>query len=159
MIKATLSIVSVGMFIVAQCGTSREFVEFYKLPESEQTRQFAKFPIEKQIDFHLQAMSMEPPEMKFAQIIADQGDIIIPPVLARLKTDRHDRRTLDYMLIFKEFCRRRNCEQTNPQLLSDLEKEIVRIEDPFWREKAEKDIALMRGAPVPFPTVTTTRPK
>jgi hypothetical protein len=159
MIKATLSIISIGMVVFAHCGASPEFVEFYKLPESEQTRRFTKFSIEKQIDFHLQAMSMEPPEMKFAQIIADEGDVIIQPVLGRLKADRHDRRTLDYMLIFKEFCRRRDCVRTNQQLLSDLQKEIAKIEDPFWRELAQKDLALMKGSPLSFPTVPPTTPR
>jgi hypothetical protein len=153
MIKSVFMCVLGLVMAISNCSASREFMEFYKLPNDQQEEQFRKFPIQKQIDFHIQAMSLEPPEMKFAQLIANRGESVISPVLARLKTDRHDRRLLDYMLIFKDFCRERSCIRDYPKLIDELQTETPKIEDPFWREKAESDLEIIKGAPVPFPKV------
>src|SRR5688500_13122236 len=81
--------------LLFNCGASEEFESFYRLHPEERERQFVAFPLDKQIDFHLMAMSREPPDYSFSPMIARSGDVIVPRLLKRLRTEQADYRKAD----------------------------------------------------------------
>lgn len=63
-----------------------EYRPFFDLPRRERVREFANFPIERQVDYYLVGvMYREPPEPGLNLVIARQGPAAIPALLRRLK--------------------------------------------------------------------------
>ena len=137
--------------ILIGCNLPKDFIDFYNLPKDKRALQFASLPIDKQIDYHLYAMSMEPPDFTFSEEIAKNGNRIIPPVLYRLKIEKRDRKKVDLLVILKDLCRNENCRNAEPSFFTEVENEVSKMHDPEWRRMAEESLSYIKGNPVPFP--------
>lgn len=135
------------------CSVPKEFFEFYELPEEERSRVFREFPIDKQIDYPLYAMLREPPDFTFSEEIAREGDVIVPAVLRRLRDEKADYRKVDILYIVWEFCHLNNCKENRPDIIVEVEREVLNIHGPARRRMAERSLSIMKGNPAPLPQV------
>lgn len=125
-VKLSLIFVVTFLLQVGGCSYSQDYIDFSKLPRNQQTQELLKLPIDKQIDYHLNAMTREPPDRRLGENIASQGDKIIPDVLRRLKSEKDDYQKANVIEIFDELCLKQNCSQTHPELITQISEEISR---------------------------------
>jgi hypothetical protein len=138
------------LFLLEGCNYPKEFTDFYNLPGEKQIEVLKSLPIDKQIDFHLYAMSREPPDRRFAEDIALQGDKIIPDVLRRFKEENEDYNKNSILEIFYELCRKQKCSESHPEVIRQIEEEITKMKDAGWQKTAQIYLPSIKGESKPF---------
>ena len=95
---------AIGLFycsLCAGCRATEECKAFTDLSREQQRVEFRTFSIEKQLDIYLCAMKAKPPDLSFAQYVADRGEEVIPIVIAKMKTVRKEVEQEDLIYILE----------------------------------------------------------
>lgn len=137
MSEVKLAIIAVALAVAtgsSWCGPPPECRPFLALARDEQVAQFRGYPAEKQLDAYLCTMRQEPPDLSFADLIADRGPDVIPPVVQRLKsTDSEgDKGNLIYLL---EVMSERGYLRDRTDVVAEISQSIDTMKSPGAREE------------------------
>ncbi len=127
----------------------REHDWFLALDPSQQALALARQPVEAQIDLYLAEMLYgHPPRLRLADALAENGPLLVDPVLARLRAD--DDELVDVHLIYA-LARAQELKRADVRSDSNnmrvIEEAVTSMVDPRWREIARRDVQRIRNAP------------
>jgi len=138
------------------CSYPDDYVEFRKLPPDQQTAQFKQLPIDKQIDYYFYDQAHEPPRMGYGELIASQGESVLPDLLRRLKAEPAEYRQYDLLLVIETMHRKFLPLDKNKEVIETVEKTVNEMKDPAWQSSSRRSLEIIRNSPdtpVPRPRV------
>ncbi|MDA2925560.1 hypothetical protein MYX65_13085 [Acidobacteria bacterium AH-259-L09] len=134
-----------------------EYRAFFDLPLSQQHRAIHDYPLDKQLDIYLIAVTrIHPPDYAFADDIASSGKKATPILVKRLKGEQDESIQQKIIYIFEVMARCHNFnvqhdlyldyDVGNDKDVITLVKQVVSLmEGPFYKERSERSLKVILG--------------
>lgn len=136
----------VACYVMSGCRLySNEFKEFHRLPRDQQIAKFRSFPVEKQINYHLLYMSLEPADSSLSKEIAKQGKSVLPALLDRMKGPIDDYKSVNLLVVFYDMHKKYLDLSSNFEVLRVLEEAYAKIQHPTWKALFRKELDEIRS--------------
>jgi len=130
------------------CHAPPEYRRIYFLPYEQGRDEFKKLPIDKQVDMCGYATyCLEPPSGQYACVLASEGDMAVPYLLAQLEAEHTKFPKLLYLNVFLTMHRQYYNLQSEPGLLERLKRGIAAISSKNERADAEEILRKIEADP------------
>jgi hypothetical protein len=118
------------------------YSDFFGLAPEKQHEEFLKYPIEKQFDIYIYAMTKRhPPDLAFANDIARSGGEVIPFLVTKLEQAGESVQQ-KIMLIFEMMARGKYYSfENNKNLIAKLEEVVLSMKHPLYKERSMKSLS------------------
>jgi hypothetical protein len=135
--------------LVIGCRTNSERSlddEFFQLGTQEQRQVVSHYPLEKQIDIYLASRHHIYPYVPYlAEVIAENGESIIPLLVDRLNQSTIDEEKVDLLWVFFFLEMQRDYAVADDGNLMDLlERQVRSIHSEIYRESAMDSLQRIR---------------
>jgi len=123
-------------------GVPSEYQEFFALPLDRHDEAIHRYPLEKQVEIYLIAMTViRPPEIGLVYDVARNGKTIVPLLIKRLATveTRDEMSALLYVLL--EIDLRVYPWRKDPESIALLKQVLPSIANVSWRQRVERLIS------------------
>lgn len=125
----------------ASCeSTPPEYAEFFALPADVQSARVKKFPIDKQIDYHLARLRYIQPPSGFDDIIASEGKEAVPHLVKRLQEEKLEYQQVNILYLLRYMHRFYYNLHDEPEVIGQLKEVASKIKSPEHRANAEEII-------------------
>jgi len=126
--------------ICAACRMPPECNQFYELPHTERYAKFPTYPLDKQITIYLCAMNREPPDLRLAGLIAEEGDKVIPFLLEKARAQKSENAQDDIVYIFEVMAQRGGL-RGRADVVEDLQKIVQSMKNESIRRRSQGRLA------------------
>ncbi len=136
------------VFYTTGCNeeASQEHKMFFNQPLSKQHDEFLKLPIEKQFDIYIYAMTKRhPPDLAFADDIAEQGEKAVPFLIDKLKQENRESIQQKIIFVFERMARQKVNIKGDKALMALLENTIASMNQSLYIERSKESLSLIKG--------------
>ena len=119
---------------------------FFNQPLSTQHDEFLKLPIEKQFDIYIYAMTKRhPPDLAFADDIAERGESAIPFLVDKLKKESSESIQQKIIFVFERIARQKTNIKDDKALMELIEDTVASMSQPLYIERSKESLSFING--------------
>ena len=112
---------------------------------SKQHDEFLKLPIDKQYDIYIYAMTKRhPPDLSFADDIAEKGKAAVPFLTTKLKEERKESIQQKIIYLFERISRRNVNLKDDKSLIALIENTVASMNQPIYAERSEESLNFIK---------------
>lgn len=138
-VSASMMALIIALSPAAGCDdTPAVYKDFLSLPVEEQNARVKKFPIDKQIEYHLARLRYTRPPSGFDDIIASEGKEAVPHLLKRLREEKLDYQRVNILYLLRYMHRFYYDLHDEPSVIEQLKDAASKIESPDHRKNAQE---------------------
>lgn len=128
----------------AGCGAGeipKEHQSFFSLPATQQHKELAKYPLERQVDIYVFAVTWFRPSaygLGFSDDIAKHGQAVVPILLDRFKTAPKDSHKQAILHVFRDMVKFHHDFRDDKDTMDVLKQVVGSMKGSFSEEESER---------------------